>query len=163
MKNEVEIGPESQHFPKLWDIHSLGATLWYTKMIITLPRSFWYLIWMIWQFLAQLNLEYVILPKLRRPKTQIRRFLEIWQEPGLGTKLKICAKGYITIIKHNIEGTFHGQIQPISWRTSMNKFVTNKSNMPQYGEQVFPYIGGDWLSCDPLRGSHDSQSPHIRT
>ena len=23
-------------------------------------------------------------------------------------------------------------------------------------------IWGDWLSCDPLRGSHDSQSPHIR-
>ena len=22
-------------------------------------------------------------------------------------------------------------------------------------------IWGDWLSCDPLRGSHDSQSPHI--
>ena len=50
----------------------------------------------------------------RRPKTQIRRFLEIWQEPRLGTKLKICAKGYITIIKHNIEGTFHGQIQPVN-------------------------------------------------
>ena len=25
-----------------------------------------------------------------------------------------------------------------------------------------PHIWGDWLSCDPLRGSHDSQSPHIR-
>ena len=24
-----------------------------------------------------------------------------------------------------------------------------------------PHIWGDWLSCDPLRGSHDSQSPHI--
>ena len=23
-------------------------------------------------------------------------------------------------------------------------------------------IWGDWLSCDPLRGSHDSQSPHTR-
>ena len=23
-------------------------------------------------------------------------------------------------------------------------------------------IRGDWLSCDPLRGSHDSQSPHMR-
>ena len=23
-------------------------------------------------------------------------------------------------------------------------------------------IWGDWLSCDPLRGSYDSQSPHIR-
>ena len=25
-----------------------------------------------------------------------------------------------------------------------------------------PIYGVDWLSCDPLRGSHDSQSPHIR-
>ena len=25
-----------------------------------------------------------------------------------------------------------------------------------------PIYGGDWLSCDPLRGSHASQSPHIR-
>ena len=42
---------------------------------------------------------------------------------------------------------------------SMNKFVTNKSKM---GHKCF-LIWGDWLSCDPLRGSHDSQSPHIRT
>ena len=48
---------------------------------------------------------------------------------------------------------------------SINKFVTNKSKLPQDGAQVFPYISiwGDWLSCDPRRGSHDSQSPHIRT
>ena len=66
----------------------------------------------------------------------------------------------------------------------MNNFVTNKSKLPQDGAQVFPYMGvigyhvtlweghmivnhphiwGDWLSCDPMRGSHDSQSPHIRT
>ena len=25
----------------------------------------------------------------------------------------------------------------------------------------YVYIWGDWLSCHPLRGSHDSQSPHI--
>ena len=25
-----------------------------------------------------------------------------------------------------------------------------------------PIYGGDWLLCDPLRGSHDSQSPHIK-
>ena len=25
-----------------------------------------------------------------------------------------------------------------------------------------PIYGGDWLSCDPFRGSHDSQLPHIR-
>ena len=25
-----------------------------------------------------------------------------------------------------------------------------------------PIYGGDWLSCDSLRGSHDSQSPLIR-
>ena len=70
---------------------------------------------MIWGILSYVTTEYVISPESRTPKTQIRRFLEIWQEPGLGTKLKICAKGYRTIIKHNIEGTFHGQIQPISW------------------------------------------------
>ena len=44
---------------------------------------------------------------------------------------------------------------------SMNNCVANKSKLPQDGAQVFPYIG-DWVSCDPLRGSHDSQSPHIR-
>ena len=25
----------------------------------------------------------------------------------------------------------------------------------------YPHIWGGWLSCDLLRGSHDSQSPHI--
>ena len=41
---------------------------------------------------------------------------------------------------------------------SMNKFVTNKSKLPQDGFLIW----GDLLLCDPLRGSHDSQSPHIR-
>ena len=69
--------------------------------------------------LCHITPEYVFLPESRTPKTQIRLFLKIWQEPGLGTKLKICVKEYRTIIKHNIEGTFHGQIQPISWRTKI--------------------------------------------
>ena len=43
---------------------------------------------------------------------------------------------------------------------SMNNFVTNKSKLPRDGAQGL-LIWGDWLSCDPLRGSHDSQSPHI--
>ena len=33
---------------------------------------------------------------------------------------------------------------------------------PLYGMNNYYLIWGDWLSCDPLRGSHDSQSPHIR-
>ena len=33
---------------------------------------------------------------------------------------------------------------------------------PLYGMSNYVLIWGDWLSCDPLRGSHDSQSPHIR-
>ena len=33
---------------------------------------------------------------------------------------------------------------------------------PLYGMNNYVLIWGDWLSCDPLRGSHDSQSPHIR-
>ena len=32
---------------------------------------------------------------------------------------------------------------------------------PLYGMNNYSLIWGDWLSCDPLRGSHDSQSPHI--
>ena len=32
---------------------------------------------------------------------------------------------------------------------------------PLYGMNNYVHIWGDWLSCDPLRGSHDSQSPHI--
>ena len=33
---------------------------------------------------------------------------------------------------------------------------------PLYGMNNCVFIWGDWLSCDTLRGSHDSQSPHIR-
>ena len=29
---------------------------------------------------------------------------------------------------------------------------------PLYGMNNYVLIWGDWLSCDPLRGSHDSQS-----
>ena len=32
---------------------------------------------------------------------------------------------------------------------------------PLYGMNNYVLIWGDWLSCDPLRGSNDSQSPHI--
>ena len=32
---------------------------------------------------------------------------------------------------------------------------------PLYGMNMYVLIWGDWLSCDPIRGSHDSQSPHI--
>ena len=32
---------------------------------------------------------------------------------------------------------------------------------PLYGMNNFVLIWGDCLSCDPLRGSLDSQSPHI--
>ena len=32
---------------------------------------------------------------------------------------------------------------------------------PLYGMNNYVLIWGDWLSCDPLRGPHDSQSPHI--
>ena len=32
---------------------------------------------------------------------------------------------------------------------------------PLYGMNNYVLIWVDWLSCDPLRGSHDSQSPHI--
>ena len=49
---------------------------------------------------------------------------------------------------------FKGDLSPLIY--SMNKFVTNKSKLPQDGAQVFP-------SCDPVRGSHDSQSPHVMT
>ena len=33
---------------------------------------------------------------------------------------------------------------------------------PLYSMNNDVLIWGDWLACDPLRGSHDSQSPHIR-
>ena len=32
---------------------------------------------------------------------------------------------------------------------------------PLYGMNNYVLIWGDWLLCDPLRRSHDSQSPHI--
>ena len=34
---------------------------------------------------------------------------------------------------------------------------------PLFGMNIYVLIWGDWLSCDPLRGSHDSQSPPINT
>ena len=34
---------------------------------------------------------------------------------------------------------------------------------PLYGMNNYVLIWGDWLSCDPLRWSHDSQSPHKET
>ena len=32
---------------------------------------------------------------------------------------------------------------------------------PLYGMNNYVLIWDDWLSCDTLRGSHDSRSPHI--
>ena len=56
---------------------------------------------------------------------------------------------------------------------SMNNFVTNKSKLPQDMAQVLScgHLRGShdsqsphvWLSCDHMIGSHDSQSPNIRT
>ena len=74
-------------------------------------------------------------PSRERQKHKKRRFLEIWQEAGLGTKLKICAKGYRTIFKNNIEGTSHGQIQPISWwimwfNVNYRDILQNLPNIP---------------------------------
>ena len=40
----------------------------------------------------------------------------------------------------------------------MNKFVTNKSNLPQSWHNCF-LIWGDWLSCDPCEGYHVT---HVR-
>ena len=63
---------------------------------------------------------------------------------GFRINAKLLKEGSFKVIYHPLYG--------------MNKFVTNKSKLLQDGAQVFPYMG-DWLSCDPLRGSHDSQSP----
>ena len=43
-----------------------------------------------------------------------------------------------------------------------NREVIEVIYHPLYGMNNYVLIWGDWLSCDPLRGSHDSQSPHIR-
>ena len=34
--------------------------------------------------------------------------------------------------------------------------------LPLYSMNNDVLLWGDWLSCDPLRGPHDSQSPHIK-
>ena len=44
------------------------------------------------------------------------------------------------------------------WVTDLLKMIYH----PLYGMNNYVLIWGDWLSCDPLRRSHDSQSPHIR-
>ena len=48
-----------------------------------------------------------------------------------------------------------------------NKFVASEHDILKviyhhlYGMNNYVLIWGDWLSCDPLRGSHDSRSPHV--
>ena len=69
MKNKVQIGPKMSHFLKLWAMHTLNAILLHTKMIVILPRSFLYLVCMIWGLLSNVTTEYVILPASRTPKT----------------------------------------------------------------------------------------------
>ena len=48
-------------------------------------------------------------------------------------------------------------------KTFCNILVFKGDLSPVYGMNNYVLIWGDWLSCDPLGGSHDSQSPHIRT
>ena len=51
-----------------------------------------------------------------------------------------------------------GDLSPLY---SVNKFVKNKSKLPQDGAQAFLYMG--WLAIMwPSEGSHDRQSPNIR-
>ena len=45
--------------------------------------------------------------------------------------------------------------------TPVNVYILKMIYHPLYGMNNHSLIWGDWLSCDPLRGSHDSQSPMI--
>ena len=48
----------------------------------------------------------------------------------------------------------------VTWRITLSDSLKVIYH-PLYGMNNYVLIWGDWLSCDPLRGSHDSQSPHI--
>ena len=55
------------------------------------------------------------------------------------------------------------KLSTIAWIILLNFFSIVKGDLsPLYGMNNYVLIWDDWLSCDPLGGSHDSQSPHIR-
>ena len=49
------------------------------------------------------------------------------EDVGRGSETQLQVDGYLKVIYHPLY--------------SMNKFVTNKSKLPQDGAQVFPYMG----------------------
>ena len=56
----------------------------------------------------------------------------------------------VSYTNHHLYSSLHGKIYTL-------KVIYH----PLYGMNNYVLIWGYWLSCDPLRGSHDSQSPHI--
>ena len=57
----------------------------------------------------------------------------------------------VSYTNHHLYSSLHGKIYTI-------KVIYH----PLYGMNNYVLIWGYWLSYDPLRGSHDGQSPHIR-
>ena len=64
----------------------------------------------------------------------------------------------------NSHGTepYHGVMLMIGQADTKQLKILKMIYHPLYGMNNYVLKWGDWLSCDPLRGSHDSQSPHIR-
>ena len=65
---------------------------------------------------------------------------------------------------YNEPSTFIKNLKGVKPAEALSKIkICHPSCWVLYGMNSYVLIWGDWLSCDPLRGSHDSQSPHIKT
>ena len=74
-----------------------------------------------------------------------------------------CLVGFVVSLIQHISYTRH---RPHVYASTQSYSLTPNHLLkviyhPLYGMNNYVLIWGDWLSCDPLRGSHDSQSPHI--
>ena len=54
----------------------------------------------------------------------------------------------------------HTAIKGLHFAKKHKTVFVQKIYHPLYGMNNYVLIWGYWLLCDPLRGSHDSQSPH---
>ena len=79
---------------------------------------------------------------------------------GYSAKITTCnGRHYgINTDGHSLTDLFYMSLYIFCGLLSLLKVIYQ----PLYGMNNCVLRWGDWLSCDPLRGSHDSQSPHIR-
>ena len=90
--------------------------------------------------------------------SSIVSILWVHQNPWLGNRAACIAIACIVMLECDVACDWNGQhIGQLYSSSTMLKVIYH----PLYGMNNYIFIWGDWLSCDHLRGSHDSQSPHI--